>query len=194
MNGIIEVALVSLILAIVFFHSAALNWLKTVGKTQIRFAVVILVCVMLGQILNASRTTFPFVRWSMYTEPFENEPIVVCKFEVVLADGSKEKINPTRLFPSLSRNMDQTLGHIFQLRAAGKLNQQQQDILDDLLISIGNRYRESAAIANRTQVVEVHGLLQQVVVTDGVCSIQDTVVAQVRLPGTNKAVQLSSKG
>lgn len=180
MNGIIEIAIVSLIVVVIFTHPAARRWLTGIGKFEFGFAVAVIVFLLLGQVFNNSRTTFPFVRWSMYTEPFEDEPILVCKFEAEFADGSREAINPARLFPSISRNLDQTLGSIFQMHREGKLTAEHDRILDELLVAIGTRYQRSLG-ASRHRVRAVQAKLRQVIVDDGICCTRDTIVKTASL-------------
>jgi hypothetical protein len=181
MNGIIEIALVVAIVVVVVRQRDSRDWLKGISPGYQRFALVVLALLMIGQIANISRSTFPFVRWSMYTEPYDGNPIVVAKFQAVRADGSAEWINVTKQFPSLARNFDQTASTVFQLKLNGKLPSPADEILASLVRSVGKKYNDAADGSADNPIVQVRGVLQQIVVSDGRCQTKDIVVQTVDL-------------
>ena len=178
MNGIIEIAIVAAVLAVVALQKPSRQWLSQLEQHHKLFAAIVLVALFLGQVANSSRTFFPLVRWSMYTEAYVAKPIVVAKIQAELSDGSTCWINPTHQFPSISRNLDQTLSHVFQLKQSGKLPDDATAILDDFLASMGRQYQASQKQSD-LQVAKIRGVLQEIRVVDGVCITRDTVIAKV---------------
>jgi len=110
-----------------------------------RLVVYGFVCVMFaGHIANASRYTFPFMDWQMFTRAWKPEKIVHYDYWATRADRSRHRLNPIQV----ARSLDQSrfyLGHKY-FAEASRLRDEERlwEIHDELFVAL-------ARLANRKQ-------------------------------------------
>ena len=80
MFELVEIAIVIAFLAAMLMLPSGGNWFARISRSERRVVIVVVLLLLAGQLIAQSRKTFPFVRWSMYTEVFEDQPIEVGKF------------------------------------------------------------------------------------------------------------------
>ncbi len=116
------------------------NWLDRLTRTEKQMGTIILLLMITFQFIDLSRNTFPFVRWSMYTEVFEPAEMSWGKVSATLRDGSTTEVNPTQLFPSINRCFAERFQNIVTAARQDKLTELGEQTYQRLLTAIGEQY------------------------------------------------------
>lgn len=97
-----------------------------------------------GQIASSSRT-FPFIAWSMFDDVEATGEFSYFQLEGVRKDGSRVRLSPARLYPSLSRTWI-TWGPLPFIGSSALLTEDEaawasaKKRSDDVVMAIGRRY------------------------------------------------------
>lgn len=159
MNGLIEISIAAVIIASIFCHPAARQWLAEIGPFNRRIAVGLIALMMIGQVLNQSRMLFPFVRWSMYTEICEDKQLALGKFQALHANGVTSWVNPTICYPSLARNNHERIQLVMTKLRDDDLSPYVTDLFDQYMSALGVRHSKASP---GNPVVEMRAVLKQV--------------------------------
>ena len=157
MSGLIEITGAAIIVAIVFCHSTARNWLTKTKPFHRNLGITLIALMFAGQALNESRKMFPFVRWAMYTEIYDDPVVTNGKFRALHADGQMTWVNPTRHYPSLSRNNHDRVDLAISKIQKGELSKYVSQLFDEYMSALGTRHSQSYP---GNPVVEIQALLQ----------------------------------
>jgi len=81
------------------------HFLTHLPRLHSKILIGIVALLLFGQIANRTAATYPFVTWSMYGESPKEK--IVNYFEIYGVDreGNRVRLNPSRLFPYLRRNL-----------------------------------------------------------------------------------------
>lgn len=175
MPGLIEIAIVIVFLAAMLMLPSVKVWFARMSRSERRIVIAVVLLLVAGQLIAQSRKTFPFVRWSMYTEIFENQPIEVGKFQALHADGTTHWINPVRYYPSISRNLHHRVAVFMSCYSDDELSEPLDQTFEQFMAAIGQRYAGEQA-SDRNPLVEVRAVLQSVDVKDGKVHTENRIV------------------
>ena len=178
MNGLIEISVAAVIIAVIFYHRAAQKWLAEIGPFNRQIAFGLLVFMMVGQVLNQSRTLFPFVRWSMYTEICEDEQLALGKFQALHANGVTSWVNPTLCYPSISRNNHERNQLVITRLRDGELSPYVTNLFDQYMSALGVRHSDASP---GNPVIEVRAVLQEVAARRNQIHKKNQVVRTVKV-------------
>lgn len=159
MYGLIEIVAATLILATIFGHRVVRHWLSEIGAVNRNAIIALLALLVIGQAMNESRKLFPFVRWGMYTEIYDDEKVLIGKFQALHANGEYSWVNPTVYYPSLARNNHDRVQYIMTQLRDGELSPQVTRLFDEYMLALGVRH---AARHRANPVVEIHAVLQAI--------------------------------
>ena len=144
---------------------------------------VFLSLIFIGHLANASRYTFPFMDWQMFTRSFDPDTIIHYEFVGLTQDGTEVKLNPVHEFPPLD-NLRFYLG----FRQFSEIIQQREEdereplwqVHDDVLIALARRHNQG----HRDKLVtSIEVLRIEIAVTDlSKRSEAVTVVRQIAVP------------
>ncbi len=137
---ILELLILALVLATLYFHPGFRDWVNGIDRTDKRIGTTIILLILVFHFVDFSRHTYPFVRWSMYSEVFEPEEMRWGHLQATLVDGTQVSINPTLQFPSLNRNIAGRLEGIVNAARKDQLSENGKQVYADLLHAIGEQY------------------------------------------------------
>ncbi|MEM9412601.1 MAG: hypothetical protein AAGA30_15920 [Planctomycetota bacterium] len=176
----LEISVVSILLAFLGSRPPVVVFWKTLERRhQLAFGIV-LAFLIAGQAGFASRTTFPFIRWNMYTELNDAPEVYMGRIQVVRQDGTEEWLNSTWVYPSLARNFQARNTLLLRLQQEGKLTRDDPvtEIYRRLLLQMAKRYNDRS---DTNPVQEIRGVLRAVSRNGSEIKTRDDVVTRVSL-------------
>ncbi len=141
-----ELVLILLIIAYIMQHQIVRSWQANLRSSDYLVAVLLVALVLGAHFLDRGGRFFPLVSWRMYTHKYEPEAIEWAEVHVEFVEGTKKRINPAVVFPSIARNFQDRLLNYSVASQKGKLNERQKSTFEQLLISYGAKAKDLAGL------------------------------------------------
>ncbi len=183
---LLEIILLFAVLFALWSCAAFRRWWKEQGRSHCQIGLIVIALLIVGHLVNQSRSTFPFVRWAMYTDVYEPDSMEWGKFRAGLANGDEVWINPAIEFPSLSRNFFDRLYDLSQSASKNTLTPKGEYAFDELMRALAEQHNRRCS---GNPIVRLDAVIEDIHVNRK-SSSEYRVIRSIRIDPDSRALTL----